>query len=266
MLSRLLMIPLFLVWGAVFHLVLPRGTEWVWGGGLFIYWIVLNLYPDKFLLHFLQARESTESQFPEVYRVSRNQAFKLRVGAPKIFVYNGFFPRSFSLQASDRVVFVVERQLITKATPTELESLFFGLALQIKDGSARAVSVSLLNLALWWLPFLKVVALWTHPPRWWGWIAQYFISPVANLWHGWGYTTQQRRRYLQYLATFPHEAAGYRSLGGRFLQPRLHVSPGQEFLYRMSSAAHGFREQLILAIEGAPNPMDHELPTGGEDA
>ena len=264
MLTRLLvMFPLF-VMAAFAAWILP-----FWAGLLALVFaifsaVVLNLYPDKFLLHFLQARETSETEFPLAHQVAGNQAFKLRIPAPQIFTYNGFFHRAFAFAVGKRSVFVVEKKVLNNVNKEELEALWFALALQVKENSATRSTFALLGMAVWWMPYLKLVSLWRTPPPVMGWIGQFMVAPVATQLHRLGINQLSCQRFLRRLAEYPHEEARLRELNERFQQPRLHLSVESDFTYRASAASHGPREQMILAIEAATHPLDYLRPASQE--
>lgn len=266
MLTRLLVVLPLVVLGAFAAWVLPFYL------GLFaliliiLYAVVLNLYPDKFLLHFLQARETTETEFPVAHQVAGNQCFKLRVPAPQIFTYNGFFHRAYAFSVGRRSVFVVEKGVLNNISPAELESLWFALALQVKDKSARSTTFALLGMAVCWVPFLKLLGLWRSTPAAMGWLGQFLVAPAATQLHRLGCNRVSCQKYLKRLSEYPYEEARLRELNDRLNQPRLHSSVARDFTYRASAASHGPREQMILAIEAATHPLDYLSPIAQENA
>jgi len=252
MLSRLLLVGYLAFWGMLGQLLLPQSWTWAWWGGLLVIWVGLTLWSDKFLLHFLQAREVSRAEWPLVHRVSRNQAFKLGVTAPALYTYNGFFARLFALHRGGRVVFVVERSVLEDADEDEIAALMFALTLQVREQVAGRATGALLGLALWWLPFLKLMG----PLPGLAPLGQFLVAPVAGVWHRAGFAQSDVRRFYTAFARYPHEHGAFNRWVARHPQPRLQASPGRDFVFRASAASHGPREQLILALEGALHPWD----------
>ena len=256
MLTRLFVLLPLVVLTAFTAWILPLVAAVMVFFAMLVIGIVLNFYPDKFLLHFLQARETTETEFPLAYRLAGNQAFKLRITAPRIYTYSGFFHRAFVFAASNRSVFVVEREVLTKANSDELAALWFALALQVKEKSAKKSTLALLSMAICWVPMLRLLSLWRMPPPVLSWVGQYLVAPVASRLHRMGFPQTSIHKLLKSLAQFPYEEARLKELNARFTQPRLHLSIGRDFTYRIGTAAHRPREQMILAIEGALHPFE----------
>lgn len=257
MLTRLLVVfPLFIL-GAFAAWFLPFWAGLIAILALLLTLLILNLYPDKFLLHFLQARETTETEFPLAHQVAGNQAFKLRLPAPRIYTYNGFFHRAFAFSAGKRSVFVVEKRILTGVSKEELEALWFALALQIKEKSARHSTFALLAMAICWVPYLKLMTLWRIAPPVLGWIGQFMVAPTATQLHRLGCNQRTCQRFLRRLGDYPFEESRLRELNGRLTQPRLQLSVARDFTFRASAASHGPREQMILALEAALHPLDY---------
>lgn len=257
MLTRLLLGFPLLVFAAFAGWIFPT---WLGVSCIFlilVFGLVLNLYPDKFLLHFLQAREITETEFPLAHQVVSNQAFKLKLPAPQVYTYNGFFHRAFAFSAGKRSVLVVERRILIDVSREELEALLFSLSLQIKDGTAKKSTFALLSLAVCWVPYLKMMGLWRNPPQILGWLGQFMVAPAAGLLHRLGFNQNTCQKFLTRLSEFPYEESRLRELNGRFDQPKLHLSVARDFTFRAGAASHGPREQMILALEAATHLMDH---------
>lgn len=260
MLSRVFLILPLLVFGALGLLVLPH---WAAPGVVFLvlfFATILNLYPDKFLLHFFQAREGTETGHSQAYRVVNNQAFKLKISPPRIYTYSGFFHRAFAFSSGKRSVFIVEKDILAQASGAELEALWFSLALQVQDQTSRRSTLALLALAVWWVPFLRLAGLWKRPPLVLSWAGQFLVAPVAMLLHRQAFGSSSSQKFLTHLQAFPSEAARLRELNARFVQPRLHLSVARDVSFRIGAAAHGPREQMILALESAAHPLDFLAP------
>lgn len=265
MLTRLLLCFPLLIFAAFAGWIFPT-----WLGILSIFLIMgfglaLNLYPDKFLLHFLQAREITETEFPFAHQVASNQAFKLRLSAPQVYTYNGFFHRAFAFSSGKRSVLVIERTVLTTVSKEELEALLFSLGLQIKDGIAKKSTFALLSLAVCWVPYLKMMGLWKSPPQLLGWLGQFIVSPAASLLHRVGYNQMTCQKFLNHLSFFPYEESRLQDLNGRFDQPKLHLSVARDLTFRAGAASHGPREQMILALEAATHLMDYLSVISGEN-
>ena len=256
MLARLLLATfLLLFWaliGVSFPLILalPLGLA---GLGL---WLLLNIYPDKFLLHYLQARETIETDYPEAYRMARAQAHKFKITNPRIYSYSGFFHRAFAFVAGQRVVFVIDKKALQLAREDEMEALFFGLSLEVHEALARRHTMALLLLSVIWAPALKLLGLRDYVPRTAGWLVQFFVAPVAGFIFRILMPRYLWKKFLTSLATYPLEELRLRELNAKLDQPNLDQSSARVFKYRFFAANHSAAQQMILAIEGAGHPLD----------
>ena len=256
MLARLFLLCLWLLSWLVFTsflpfgLALPLGLLATWG------WLLINLYPDKILLHFLQSRETIETDHPLAYRVARAQAYKFKIQAPRIYSYSGFFHRAFALAAGRRLVFVLEKQMLINAQESELESLFFSLSLQASQRVAARHTMALMLLSLVWAPALKVLSLRGYSPKTMNWGIQFLVAPLARLLYGMALPLSVWKKFLKTLEKYEFEESRLRELNAKFDQPRLQLGPTRLFSFRFYSSGHTPSQQMILAIEGASHPFD----------
>lgn len=256
MLARLILVVFLLTSWAIFWAFFPLWFAIGLGVITTTVWVLLNLYPDKFLLHYFQARETIETDHPAAYRVARAQAYKFKIPAPRIYSYSGFFHRAYSLAAQDRTTFLVERKILVRAQETELEALFFALSLQAHEGVVRRHTISLLLLALIWAPALKLLSLGRQTSRAPSWMVQFLVAPIANLIFGWVHPTTVWKNFLKKLEMFPAENARLMELNARLEQPRLEASTSRLMNFRFYAANHTSSQQMILAMEGASHPLD----------
>ncbi len=256
MLSRVVVSAILLLIGAVGGMVLPPWLAFMWGLVLVSTGVLFNCYPDKLLLHFFQAREATEAQYPAAHRAARNQCFKLHVGPPQIYAYSGHFHRAYAFASGRRSAFVVERSLLEKASPYEVDALWFALALQVKDGSAGRETLGLALGSLCWAPMLKLAGVWKRPPFPMVWATQLFLAPLSRTLHRLVVGADHAQKSLGRLAAYPNEARRLQELNARLDQPRLHQSPSRDLAFRVGAATHGRQEQMILALESMAHPLD----------
>jgi hypothetical protein len=268
MLARLILITFLLIAWAIFWAFLPLWLAVSLYGVTTFIWVLLNLYPDKFLLHYFQARETIETDHPAAYRVARAQAYKFKIPAPRIYSYSGFFHRAYALSAQTRTTFLVERKILEQAQETELEALFFSLSLQAHEGVVRRYTSSLLLLALIWAPALKILSLGHRKTRAPSWAIQFLVAPFASLVFRTVHPTAVWKNFIKKLGMFPWENSRLMELNARLEQPRLEKSISRLLNFRFYAANHTSSQQMILAIEGASHPLDllHDVNMGEANA
>ncbi len=223
------------------------------GLGLTVLWFWLNLYPDKWLLHYLQAREIIENDHPDAYRKASTQAHKFKIYQIKIYSYSGFFQRTFSLSAGNRLTFVVEKEILEKASPEEIEALFFSLALKANHGFAKQHTLALLMTSLVWLLPLSLSKRKRIRVNW---FIQYFIAPIDTLLTRILMPHYKWNNFLKVLKSYQWENSRLEELSSKLSQPKLNLSISRYLSYRFFSANHSSSQQMILAIEGATHPFD----------
>ncbi len=256
MLPRIISLGIFAVFWLLISWLLPGTPAYVLSSALGIVLFFINRYPDKFLLHFLQAREIIESDYPAAYRLARAESHRLQIPVPTLYSYSGFFQRAFCLAAEDRLAFVVERTTLEKAATAELRALFFGLGLEHKKRIARSQTLALLVVALVWAPALKLVSLWSHRVSSLSWIVQYVVGNLTHWLYRISMPQYKWRRYLAELEKHDWEYARLCELNAKLEQPRLGASLSRELQYRFYSAHHPAPQQLILALEGVAQSLD----------
>ncbi len=253
MLSRfILLVGFALVWVLLLQLFHPA-LALVLGIVVTFLWVWLNLYPDKWLLHYLQAREIIENDHPEAYRKASTQAHKFKMYQVKLYSYSGFFQRTFSLSAGNRLTFVVEKEILDKASSEEIEALFFSLALKANHGVAKSHTLALLMTSLVWIFPLslskkKRIRL--------NWFIQYFVAPVDSFLTRILMPQYKWQNFLKVLKSYQWENSRLEELSSKLSQPKLNLSISRYLSYRFFSANHSSSQQMILAIEGATHPFD----------
>jgi hypothetical protein len=220
---------------------------------LSLLWLWLNLFPDKWLLHYLQAREIIENDHPLAYRLARAQAHKFKIHSLKIYSYNGFFHRVFALSSQKRLAFVIEKEILNSASREELESLFFSLALNANQGIAKKHTLSLLVTSLLWVGPLN---LFPRNLNKLNWFIQYTISPIDSALQAIIMPQFRWRRFLKKLSFYQWENQRLVELNFKLDQPKLKSSISRFATYRFFAAHHTSSQQMILALEGAHHPFD----------
>lgn len=253
MLSRFfLLLGLLVVWTLLlqlFHLALALCL----GAIMMTLWFWLNIYPDKWLLHYLQAREIIENDHPEAYRKARTQAHKFKIYQLKIYSYSGFFQRTFCLSAGKRLTFVVEKEILDMASPEEIEALFFSLALKANHGFATNHTLSLLMTSLIWVLPLSLSKRKRVRVNW---LIQYFIAPVDAFMTRLLMPHYKWIRFLKVLKSYQWENSRLVELTSKLSHPQLSQSISRYLSYRYLSAHHNSSQQMILALEGSTHPFD----------
>lgn len=256
MLSRLFLILIWVIFIAVTGALLPLMITLIMSVFALVVCVLLNLYPDKFLLHYLQARETIETDYPAAYRLARAQAHKLKIEAPKIYTYSGFFHRAFAFFAADRVSFVIEKKVLEFADDGELEALFFSLGCQVQQKLAARHTLALLVMSLVWAPALKLQSPRNDGQKASSWMVQFLVAPFAGGLYRLLFPSKLWSKYLEKLAAFKWESRKLLELAAKLDQPNLEVSSVRVFKYRFYAANHSAAQQMILAIEGAHHVFD----------
>lgn len=246
LLGLLVVLTLFLQF---FHLMLALSL----GVIVMTLWVWLNIYPDKWLLHYLQAREIIENDHPEAYRKARTQTHKFKMYQLKIYSYSGFFQRTFCLSAGNRLTFVVEKEILDRASSEEIEALFFSLALKASQGFAKNHTLSLLMTSLIWIVPLSLSKRKRVRVNW---LIQYFIAPVDAFLTRILMPHYKWNRFLKVLGTYQWENSRLIELTSKLSQPQLSQSISRYLSYRYLSAHHSSSQQMILALEGSTHPFD----------
>jgi Zn-dependent protease with chaperone function len=124
----------------VLFLVLLLHT-YLTGASLVIAWIILGFsyvismtYMDALLLLLMGSREVKRLDTPELHEVALQQAYKLGLPEPRIYIYNGQMERAFVFQHLNRISLVIEKRLIDSCNSLELTAICFFLLLQAKIG------------------------------------------------------------------------------------------------------------------------------------
>ena len=257
MLARFFLVCFLVLTWAVGVAFLPLWLAVLLGFFATVFWFLLNLYPDKFLLHYFQARETIETDYPAAYRVARAQAHKFKIMTPRIYSYSGFFHRAYALGDSSHLTFLVERKILEEAGEDELEALFFALSLLANEKIAPKHTLALLTMAVIWAPALKVLSMRKKPLPGLSWLIQFLIAPAASAVFNLAHPSTIWKKFLQRLGSFSWENARLRELNSHLDQPKLEASTTRSLSFRFLAANHTSAQQMILAIEGAPHPLDH---------
>jgi uncharacterized protein (DUF1778 family) len=225
-------------------------------------WLLMNLYPDKFLLHFFRARETIETDHPEAYRLARAQVHKFKLSSPRIYTYSGFFHRAYCLSARGDSTFLVEKKVLAAAKSEELEALFFALALETHDGVAKRHTLALLLLAIVWAVPLKLVSLLGRSSSTLNLTVQYIVGASSDALFKIVQPASIWRAFLLKLNSFQLESARLREFNARLDQPRLENSPSRMLNFKFYSSSHTTAQQMILSMESAHHYLDFlDAPT-----
>jgi hypothetical protein len=257
MMARLILLIIILLGWVIFTLLLPFTLAVLASAILVSLCALVLLYPDKVLLHLLQARETIESEYPSAHRVARSQSHKFKISAPGIYSYSGFFHRALVLSANNRLVFVVEKKVLNIANDEELEALFFALALQENQRITKQHTLGLVVSASVWIFPLKLLSFTNFNPKATSWIIQFFIAPISNTFYKFCVGSAIWHKFLRKLSSYKWEESRLKELNSKLEQPKLHDNYSKILAYRFYSSHHPPAQQLILAIEAFGHPFDH---------
>lgn len=256
MFYRLILSMPFIGLGALFAWAFPLLPTLCASAVLLVIWFSLMLFPDKWLLHFFQAREAARAEYPVLAQILDNQAYKLSMPTPYLYTYNGFFPRAYAFARFRRAVLVLERGMLDEATSHEMEALLFNLCLQVKEKIAAKNTFSYLAFAAWWFPFLKLSSRRNAVV----WLGQFVLLPFAAMTYEIGEPSRSHKRFLNVFLGYEKEAETLSGFMARLRPPRLRGEWGRTMAFRLAAANHGPRERLILALESLEAVIDRTAP------
>jgi hypothetical protein len=114
--------------------------------------IVITIgYMDTVLLFLLGAREVKSTEEADYHSAAMQEAYKLAVAQPRLYVYNGTLERAFVIQNRESVGLVVSKAILRICSKDELAAICFELLLQVKNHHAikRTKVMFLIGASSW---------------------------------------------------------------------------------------------------------------------
>jgi len=219
-------------------------------------------YYDKAILFFLGAREVRSGDQPIFFEAASQEAYKLAVSVPKIYVYDGSLDRGFILQNGKNVNLILSRNFLQKAQASELSSICFILLLQVKKGMAskRTKAMFLLGGTAWVVHGFSDMLASLIPikdvKRSIEWISSYllhsFLEFVFSIIMGESYF----KKLEQYISFYPAEQTNLRSVGLKLQKyPEIYSLTSKKIL-EFSAASKGTSFRNVFALEILPHEWD----------
>lgn len=107
-----------------------------------VFMLIIFIYPDKFMLKMLNAREIVEVDKDKIYQFIKHQSFKNSVKVPQIYSYRGNIPKIFLLKGKGGHTLAIEETLFDNLNQDEIASFVNYLLIQDRKGLSylRAVT------------------------------------------------------------------------------------------------------------------------------
>lgn len=233
--------------------------------GLFLLFLaVVSIgYTDTFVLYILGAREVRSSDEKEFSQAASQQAYKLAVKAPYLYFYNGSLERAFVLQSQKKISLVLNKSLLEKCTPEELEAICFELLLQSKKrmASKRTRAMFMLGLVSWLIHsvfgFFMMLIPVTEVKKASEWFLNYLIHPWLDVIFKFVLGDGYFKKLENSLNEFPEEKELLEKVGLKLSRPvSYHSLPSRKIL-EFSSISKSNHFQNMMALEFLPHEWDY---------
>lgn len=247
----------------VFLWVTLSGALLALAGLFLLFLVVVTLaYPDKVILFFLGAREVRSRDEATFHKTAAQEAYKLAVPMPHLYLYSGSVERGFVLQNKNVTSLIISKNLLQTVTETELHAVCFELLLQVKKGMApKRTKVMFLLGSCSWISH-SLVSLIAHlipvkdVKEALDWVLNYLLHPMLEflfrLTLGQGYF----KKLSSYIGDYAYEKEQLLKFGLKLREPETIYSLPSRKLQEFSSASRSRHFQNILAMEFLPHEWD----------
>ena len=237
---------------------------WFWFMAfIWMVFFVLSVgYPDSALLFFLGAREVKSTDEDRFHTAAVQEAYKLALRPPKVFLYNGSVERGFVIESHRQVSLVINRDLINLCTEDELAAICFELLLQVKKNMAskRTRATFLIGLFSWFISSLCGVINKLIPIKEVRQSINSFNNFLLRPWYELAFKLMIGENYFRklemHLADFPQEGAALQRLGDKLRRPEEIKSFTSKKILELTSSLRSQHFQNILSLEFLPHEWD----------
>jgi hypothetical protein len=261
--STLILIIGFITLG-LFLWVSLSGIMLLWGGlGLVLFLVVSVGYTDTALLFLLGSRELRSSDEKAFFEAASQEAYKLSVQMPRLYFYNGSLERAFIFQNNQTVSIVLNKQLLSKASPDELKAICFELLLQVKKGMAtkRTKSMFMLGFIIWSIHSVMGLFLRILPFKdiksGADWFINYLCSPFLDFLFKIILGTNYFKKLKIYIHEYPAEKELLDRLGFKLRKPHSYYSLASRKILELQAINKSKNFQNIMALEFLPHEWDY---------
>ncbi len=230
--------------------------------GLLLFVVITVGYADAALLFFLGAREVKGADEIEFHTSAAQEAYKLAVPQPRLFIYNGALERSFILQNRKNISLVLSKELLEICSREELSAISFELLLQVKKGLAqkRTRVMFVIGLASWLVHSFIAVIQKIIPIKEvrlsLNWLMYFMLNPWVDLF----YKVTMGEKYFRKLETllneYPLENGLLLRIGSKLRKPQEIYSLSSRKWIELNTISKNRYYQNIMILEFLPHEWD----------
>jgi hypothetical protein len=262
-----LFLMLFFASVGVFFWTILSGALLFLGCLFLLFGLVVSIgYADTMVLYLLGAREVRASDQEMFSEAASQEAYKLSVGTPRLYVYNGTLERAFVLQNGKSVSLVLSKSLLEKCSLYELSAISFELLLQVKKGMAqkRTRCMFLLGFMSWSFHSLLNFLLLPFPVQNFRkacrWSLSYLLHPWLDVLFKLTIGKTYFRKLENLLTSYDVERENLQKLGLKLRRPAHYYQLPSRKLLEFSSLDKSRNFQNIMALEFLPHEWDFLFP------
>ncbi len=230
---------------------------------LLIFLVITVGYADLAVLFFLGAREIKSGDEEILYSSAAQEAYKLGVPLPILYLYNGTLERGFVLQNGSRVSIAFSRDLVTICSREELAAICFEFLLQVKKNLAKKrTKVMFVIGCTSWMSHLVLNTLLKIIPNKYlktsvDWFASYFLRPWPEIVFRLTLGETHFKKIHSSISAYAREYDMLQKFGAKLRRfPEARSTPSRK-LIEFSLATRSRHFQNILALELLPHEWDY---------
>ncbi|MBA2405051.1 MAG: hypothetical protein H0V66_09800 [Bdellovibrionales bacterium] len=233
--------------------------------GLLIYllFIVISIgYTDTAILFFLGAREVRSADEADFHAAAVQEAYKLAVGRPRLYYYNGALERAFVLQNQKTISLVLSKDLLEICSKEELAAICFELLLQVKKNVAtkRTKVMFIIGMATWFSHgcvelLIKIVPIKEFRQSM-NWLMYYLLHPWLELTFKMTLGDKYFKKLDAFIKEYPNENDLLKKVGSKLRTNNEIYSLSSRKLIEFSSVNRSRHYQNIITLEFLPHEWD----------
>lgn len=251
----------------LFLWVTLSGALFAFGSLFWLMFIIISMgYADVAILFFLGAREVRSGDEEVFYQAVSQEAYKLAVSMPKLYIYNGSLNRGFIFSNRGKLSLVLNKTLLGNLKPHELSAICFGLLLQVKKGmsSSRTRVFFIIGMLSWISHYFVRIVFSVIPSKEAkeasDWTINFLLSPwimgIFRLTLGSSYF----KKLKSYLEEYPYEKEELFKVGLKLRSNHDLYSLPTKKLMELASVMKTQSFQNIIALEHLPHEWDLMIP------
>jgi hypothetical protein len=261
---RVTLLLLFLncLFGAIIWIA-PSGFITVIAICAYLTFLVISIgYTDTATLFLLGAREIRSADETDFNAAAIQEAYKLAVGRPRLYYYNGALERAFVLQKKNSISLVLSKGLLEICTKDELSAICFGLLIQVKKNMApKRTKVMFLIGMMTWLShgaaeiLIKIVRI-NEFKQSMNWLMYYLLHPWLELIFKVTFLEKNFLKIESWMVEYPIENDLLRKVGSKLRTNNEIQSLTSRKLIEFSSVNKSRHYQNITTLEFLPHEWD----------